>query len=433
MKKADPSHPLESEVRSYVRNFPVEIGKAQGATLYDTQGNAYTDFLAGAGTLNYGHNNPMVKQAILGYLEADGIVHALDMATAAKHRFIETFSQHILKPRGLDYRLQFCGPTGTNAVEAALKLARKATGRTNVISFTNGFHGMTQGALSVTGNNYHKQDIPGLESHNTTFMPYCNYLDEGSSIAYLRKHFEDNSSGVEIPAAMIAETVQGEGGINVASESWLKELRALCTQYGVVLIIDDIQMGCGRTGNFFSFERAGITPDIVLLSKSISGYGLPMALVLVKPELDAHWAPGQHNGTFRGHNLAFVAATATIEHYWRDDTLSQDVARKSAMVKKAFEAIAERHPQKNFDVRGLGLAYALEARADDSFAERARHACVDKKLVVETCGNRDQVLKLLPPLTIDDEQLAKGLSIISQVVDELVAADKAKPNLRRVA
>jgi diaminobutyrate-2-oxoglutarate transaminase len=416
---ADPAHPLESEVRSYVRNFPVEIDKAQGAMLFDKKGNGYIDFLAGAGALNYGHNNPEIKKAVIAYLESDGIVHALDMATVAKRRFIETFDAHILEPRRLNYRFQFCGPTGTNAVEAALKLARKATGRSNVVSFTNGFHGMTLGALAVTGNNYHKQGIPGMGSSNTTFMPYCNYLDNGGSIAFLRKHFEDASSGVEIPAAVIVETVQGEGGINVASITWLQGLRELCDAHGVILIADDVQMGCGRTGAFFSFERAGIVPDIVLLSKSISGYGLPMALVLVKPELDVHWTPGQHNGTFRGHNLAFVAATATVERYWRDEALPEAVARKSSMVSSCFGGIASAYPEKDFDVRGLGLAFGLESRADPELAVRLRAACFAKGLITETCGSRDQTLKILPPLTIPEAQLAFGLDVIREAVAEI--------------
>lgn len=421
---ADPSHPLESKVRSYVRSFPVEIQKSQGATLFDKEGNAYTDFLAGAGALNYGHNNPKIKEAILAYLDADGIVHGLDMATAAKRTFVDTFNRLVLEPRGLNYHFQFCGPTGTNAVEAALKLTRKATGRSNVISFTNGFHGMTLGALAVTGNNYHKQGIPATASAHTTFMPYCNYMDEGSSIAFLRKHLEDNSSGVDMPAAVIVETIQAEGGINIASVKWLKELRALCDQYGIMMIVDEIQMGCGRTGAFFSFERAGITPDIVLLSKSISGYGLPMALVLVKPELDKFWVPGQHNGTFRGHNLAFVAATSAIENYWANDTLMKDVARKSGLIRTAFEDIIKAYPDMQFEARGMGLVHGLESHADAEFANKIRVRSFAKRLFVETCGNRDQVLKILPPLTIDDQQLAAGLATLREAVDEAIEADR---------
>lgn len=432
-KQNDPSHPLESEVRSYVRTFPVEIGKAQGSTLYDTEGNAYLDFLSGAGALNYGHNHPEIKKAVIEYLESDGILHGLDMTTEAKHHFIETFNHVILKSRGLDYRFQFCGPTGTNAVEAALKLARKATGRLNVISFTNGFHGMTTGALAVTGNNYHKEGIPGLESNNTTFMPYCNYMDEGSSVAFLEKHLEDNSSGVSKPAAIIVETVQGEGGINVASESWLKNLRKLCSQHDIIMIVDDIQMGCGRTGNFFSFERAGIKPDIVLLSKSISGYGLPMALLLVDPKLDKHWTPGQHNGTFRGHNLAFVSAAKAVELFWSDDEFAKSVARKSLTVKKSLEQIAALYPDKQFEVRGLGLAYGLEPANDDEFAGAVRTACFKRRLILENCGSRDQVLKLLPALNISDTQLATGLATIREAVAEVIESQNRPAKIFKIA
>lgn len=429
----NPSHPLESNVRSYVRSFPVEIARAQGATLFDAEGNAYTDLLAGAGALNYGHNNPTIKQALLDYLESDGIVHGLDMATQAKREFIEHFSTLILKPRGLDYRFQFCGPTGTNAVEAALKIARKATGRSNVISFTNGFHGMTLGALAVTGNQYHKEGIPASASANTTFMPYCNYMDEGSSIAFLRKYLEDNSSGVTTPAAIILETVQAEGGVNIASISWLQQLRTLCDDYGIMMIVDEIQMGCGRTGDFFSFERANIVPDIVTLSKSIGGYGLPMALVLVNPELDKHWAPGQHNGTFRGHNLAFTAATAALKNYWADDVLMQAVKRKAQLIRDTFDAIVEAYPDMDLKARGLGLIQGLESCADETLAEAVRVRCFSKQLIVETCGNRDQVLKLLPPLTISEEQLSAALTTLRTAVDETMAANAATPSIKQAA
>ena len=221
--QTDPSHTLESNVKSYVRTFPIMVEKAKGAIITDKNGEEYLDFLAGAGTLNYGHNNPKIKEHLLEYIQSDGLIHGLDMASIAKDSFIDTFDKLILEPRGLKYKLQFCGPTGTNAVEAGLKLARKVTGRTNVIAFTNGFHGMTLGALSVTGNNYHKEGIPSTASAHTTFMPYCNYTDNlESSIKFIRDFIRDNSSGVSLPAAIILETVQGEGGLNLASKEWLR-------------------------------------------------------------------------------------------------------------------------------------------------------------------------------------------------------------------
>lgn len=414
--------PLESNVRSYCRSFPAMFTRARGARLWDAQGTEYLDFLAGAGTLNYGHNNPVIRAAVIAHLESEAVVHGLDMMTATKQQFLEDFHDIILRPRGLDYKLQFCGPTGTNAVEAALKIARKKTGRAGVISFTNGYHGMTLGALAVTGNYYHKEGIPGARAADVTFMPYNKYLDgDLDTLKLLRHYLEDNSSGVALPAAMILETVQGEGGINVAGAQWLRALRSLCDEFGVLMIVDDIQMGCGRTGEFFSFEEAGIVPDIVTLSKSIGAYGLPMALVLLKPELDI-WTPGQHNGTFRGHNLAFAAASAALNHYWRNDDLTASVGHKSALVRAALEELAARHPQAGFVVRGRGLAYGLEAKAMPGLAADIRAACFARKLIVETCGSDDQVMKMLPPLTISEAELRRGLSIIAASVDMLLAA-----------
>ena len=387
----DPSHKLESNVKSYVRSFPFKATKALGSKIYSESGEVYLDFLSGAGSLNYGHNNPNFKSAILKYIEGDNIIHGLDMATEAKNEFIETFSQIILKPRNLNYRLQFCGPTGTNAVEAAIKLARLVTNRVNIISFTNGFHGMTSGALAVTGNNYHKEGIPGTHSQYTTFMPYCGYSDNvDDSIAYIRQYLKDNSSGVNMPAAVILESVQGEGGVNVASPRWLRGIRKLCDDFGILLIVDDIQMGCGRTGDFFSFEESGIEPDIVLLSKSIGAYGLPMALVLLKPEIDL-WKPAQHNGTFRGHNLAFVAATEALKKYWLDAKFSNDIKEKSKIVENRFQKIVENNPEMDFDVRGRGLVFALESAKYPNLASDIQKKSFEQNLIIETCGSSSQV------------------------------------------
>ena len=319
---------LESNVRSYARSFSAVFSRANGTVLTDVHGNRYLDFLAGAGSLNYGHNNPVFKQALVDYIMDDGITHSLDLHTVAKERFLEAMQNVILKPRGLDnYVMQFVGPTGTNAVEAALKIARKVTGRQNVIYFTNGFHGVSMGALAVTGNSYLRA-AAGVALTNTTAMPFDGYFGEGvDTIAHLEKVLSDPSGGMDTPAAVILETVQGEGGLNVARIDWLKRLEALCNKRGIVLIVDDIQAGVGRTGTFFSFEPAGIKPDVITLSKSLSGYGLPMALVVLKRELDV-WKPGEHNGTFRGNNHAFVTATASIEHYWSTDEFQNEIQAK---------------------------------------------------------------------------------------------------------
>ncbi|HPJ39872.1 MAG TPA: diaminobutyrate--2-oxoglutarate transaminase, partial [Spirochaetota bacterium] len=304
---------IESQVRSYVRHFPTIFTKAKGSHLYDEQGKEYIDFFAGAGVLNYGHNNPKANEALIEYIKNDGIIHGLDKATSAKKEFLETFYNTILAPRNMEYKVQFTGPTGTNATETALKLVRMVKGRSNIISFTNGFHGLTMGAMSVTGNSFYR-DEAFINRQNVTFMPYDGYFGKDVNTAdYLRRFLEDSSSGVDLPAAIILETIQAEGGVNVSSEKWLQDIEKICRDYDILLIVDDIQVGNGRTGNFFSFERSGINPDVITMSKSIGG-GLPLALVLIKPELD-QWRPGEHTGTFRGNNLAFVASTQLLS-YW---------------------------------------------------------------------------------------------------------------------
>ena len=290
---------IESEVQSYARSFPRIFNKAQGEYLYDLEGNQYLDFLAGAGTLNYGHNNPILKKCLLDYIQSDGITHGLDLHTKAKGEFLTTFNEKILKPRNMDYMVQFTGPTGANAVEAAMKLARTIKKRPNIINFTNGYHGVTLGALAATGNVHHRA-AAGTPLNDISTLPYDGYLgDDIDTTAYLDKVLTDSSSGIDHPAAIIVETVQGEGGITAASISWLQNIQKICRKHDLLLIIDDIQAGCGRTGSFFSFEKMDIEPDMITLSKSLSGYGLPFAVVLIKPEHDI-WKPGEHNGTFRG-------------------------------------------------------------------------------------------------------------------------------------
>lgn len=398
---------LESEVRSYCRMFPTTFTRAKGHILYDDQQREYIDFFAGAGALNYGHNPPEIKARLLDYLASDGVTHSLDMTTEAKCRFLETFEEVVLAPRKMVYKTMFPGPTGTNAVEAALKLARKITGRSNVIAFTNGFHGMTLGSLALTGNRG-KRNGAGVALTDATHMPYCNFLGpESDTIDLLDSYLHDTSSGLEPPAAFVVETVQAEGGVNVASREWLQRLETVARRIGALLIVDDIQVGCGRTGPFFSFEPAGISPDIICLSKSLSGYGIPFAVTLLKPEHD-QWAPGEHNGTFRGHNLAFVTATAALDHYWRNDELTQQVGTRSKRLRDTLLDLAE---LTDGEVRGRGLIHGIEFE-DATLAGKICHAAFERGLIIETSGPQDQVLKALPPLTIDDEGLEKGLKIV---------------------
>ncbi|GEL76380.1 diaminobutyrate--2-oxoglutarate transaminase [Tenuibacillus multivorans] len=408
---------LESEVRSYCRNFPTVFTKAKGHKLWDENGKEYIDFFSGAGALNYGHNDPKMKDKLIEYIQDDGITHSLDKATSAKGEFIKKFNDVILKPRNLEYKMMFPGPTGTNAVESALKLARKVTGRTDIISFTKGFHGMTIGSLSVTGNASKRKGAGVPLSHSVT-MPYDNFMnDEQNTLDYLERYLEDSGSGVDIPAAMIVETVQGEGGINVARFEWLKQLDDICKRHDILLIVDDIQAGVGRTGTFFSFEKAGIKPDIVCLSKSLSGYGLPFAIALFRPELDV-WNPGEHNGTFRGNNHAFVTASAALD-YWKDDQLEKDVRNKSEITHEFLNNLVEKYPELKGTVRGRGLMVGV-ACEEPEYASKVISEAFERGLIMETSGMDDEVFKLFPAINIDEEALKAGLNIIEESVKSVV-------------
>lgn len=406
----------ESEVRSYCRAFPTVFKTGRGAFLHDEAGREYLDFFAGAGTMNYGHNHPAIKAAIIEYLQGDGVTHSLDMWTVAKRRFLETFEEVILQPRGLDYKLQFTGPTGTNAVEAALKLARKVKGRSNIVAFTNGYHGLSLGALALTGNRHFRTEA-FVNRSDASFLPFDGYLGpDVSTLDYLRKVLSDDSSGTDIPAAVILETVQAEGGIRVASPAWLQGLEQICREFGILLIVDDIQVGNGRTGDFFSFEASGIKPDLVVLSKAIGGIGTPMSLVLMRPELDV-WKPAEHTGTFRGNNLAFVGATAALE-FWRTEQFSRDIQRKSQFLREQLLALRDRSPSACVDVRGRGLIMGLEM-AQPELAKQVSREAFRRGLIIELAGPRDEVVKFLPPLTIEDDVLQRGLSIVSDIVSGL--------------
>jgi len=408
---------IESEVQSYARSFPRLFNRAKDEFLYDTEGNRYLDFLAGASSLNYGHNNARLKESLIAYIAQDGITHSLDLHTQAKGDFMNTFNEKILKPRGYDYTLQFTGPTGTNAVEAALKAVRNLTGRETVICFTNGFHGVSLGSLACTGNGHHR-GAAGISLQGAVRMPYDGYLgDDVSTIAYLEKVLSDSSSGVDKPAAAIVETVQGEGGINACSMEWLEDLYRVCRKNDVFLIVDDIQAGCGRTGTFFSFEEASFQPDFVTLSKSLSGYGLPFSLVLMRPELD-QWKPGEHNGTFRGNNHAFVTAKAAIDAYWSDDRFAKEVRRKGAMIEHRLQSIVHRYGEGHFTTCGRGMFQGINCVNGDIASDITRTA-FSQGLIIETSGSDDHVIKLLCPLTIRKENLEKGLDIIEQSIQQV--------------
>lgn len=403
---------FESEVRSYCRSFPTIFMKGKNALLFNEEGNRYIDFFSGAGALNYGHNPDFIKDKLIQFLQEDRVSHALDMYTTTKKNFLETFVEVILQPRHLDYKVQFSGPAGANSVEAALKLARLVTGRQQIFSFSGGWHGMTLGCLSVTGNKEHRK-AAGAPLPFVTFLPY----PEGphpinNSLEYIESILEDPNSGIDKPAAILMETIQAEGGIYIAPIAWLQGLRNLCDRHEILLIIDEIQVGCGRSGPFFSFERAEIKPDIVCMAKSLSGYGLPLAVTLFKRDLDV-WLPGQHTGTFRGNQLAFLAGTAALDYYWRDDEFQSATLRKGRWIKQLLEQrIAE--IDNRIIVRGLGLILGIDFSAigEVNQAKAISKYCFENGLIIECCGRDDTVIKILPPLTTEDPILEEGCALL---------------------
>ncbi|MEH0433452.1 diaminobutyrate-2-oxoglutarate transaminase [Streptomyces sp. 1222.2] len=385
----------ESNVRSYCRDFPVVFERAAGHHLWDTSGRRYVDLLCGAGSLNYGHNPPAIVERVTSYLTAGGPVQSLDLHTTAKADFLERFTSLVLQPRGLgDHVVQFPGPAGTLAVEAALKLARKVTGRTEVIAFTGGFHGASLGALAATTSPLLRGGA-GVPLTDVTILPYGDATEPDPFVAL--EHALGPDAATPPPAAILLETVQGEGGLHTAPRAWLARIRELADATGTLVIVDDIQAGCGRTGTFFSFEDAPeLRPDLVCLSKSLSGMGLPMAALLIRREID-QWAPGEHNGTFRGHNLAFVAGSAALDH-WTDPHFTHHAAELAVAIRTSLTSITDALPAGAVEVVGKGAMSGLRFPAPET-AERVREALFHADVVAETSGS-GRVLKLLPPLTI---------------------------------
>lgn len=401
----------ESEVRSYCRIFNEELDYAKGAIIKDSNGKEYIDFFCGAGALNYGHNNPYIKEKILEYIQDDRIMHALDMYTKAKCEFIKYFETNILEPRKLNYKIQFPGPTGTNAIEAALKLARKVKKRTNIWCLMGCFHGMTLGALSLT-TEIEAREGAGIPLAFAEHIPAPYMFENFDTINYMQTLLDDDHSGIEKPAAIILETVQAEGGIHVFSKEYLQSLRAFCDKNDILLIVDDIQVGCARTGTFFSFERAGIVPDIVTLSKSIGGYGMPFALTLFKPELDI-WAPGEHNGTFRGNQIAMVAAKAGLE-FFNNNNVEAETIRKGKIVENFLNNEIKPLCDK-FEIRGIGLIWGLDVH-DEALAKNISKEAFKNGLIIERAGRKNEVVKIMPPLVIEDDILKNGLAILKESV-----------------
>jgi len=402
----------ESEVRSYCRSFPAVFTDAKGSLMYDQNGKEYIDFFCGAGALNYGHNNPYIKGKVMDYLNTDGIIHAMDMMTTVKGELLEFIQNHLLKPRKMDYKIMFPAPTGTNAVEAALKLARKVKDRKNIWALMGCFHGMTLGSLALTTDRDARAGA-GSMLGDVTHIPAPYMLDGFDSIKYMEMLLNDDHSGAEKPAALIIETVQAEGGIWIFSEKWLKDVEKFCSRNDILLIIDDIQVGCARTGTFFSFERANLHPDIFVLSKSIGGgIGMPFALTFFKPELDV-WKPGEHNGTFRGNQLAMVASKAGIE-YMIENKIETGVVDKERKIQKYLKQRIDR----NYDIRGIGCIWGIDVKSGE-LSKKIAERCFEKGLICERAGRKNSVVKIMPALNIDDSLLLTGLEIICDSINEV--------------
>ncbi|MCD8513921.1 MAG: aspartate aminotransferase family protein [Nitrincola sp.] len=410
----------ESEIRGYCRIYPTVFKSASNARQVDEAGKSYIDFFAGAGVLNFGHNNPKMKKALIEFIEADGVAHSLDTSTTVKRDFIQAFADTIIVPRGWNHKMQFMGPTGTNAVEAALKLARRVTGRKTVVACTHGFHGMTLGSLALTANSYFR-NAAGVPLDHVVRMPFgCNKPCRGcklgcgtSTVDQLRAQFEDSSSGLELPAAFVVEPIQAEGGVHVASQEWLLAVQQLAKDLGALFILDDIQAGCGRTGSYFSFDGMGLDPDIVTLAKGIGGFGTPLAMNLVKPEHDKHWSPGEHTGTFRGQGFSFVAGKVAME-YFQDDSLMTEVKRKGEQMATALNTLADAS-NGAWQVRGKGMMQGIDM-GDSALSKAIVSECFNRGLLLGGCGTGGQVIKMIPPLTIPDEDLTQGLEIFAQAV-----------------
>lgn len=424
---------FESNVRSYPRKLPFAIAKAQGAWITDVENNRYLDCLAGAGTLALGHNHPDILQSIQNVLTSGLPLHTLDLTTPLKDEF-SAYLLSLLPRQGKEYCLQFCGPSGADAVEAAIKLAKKHTGRSGIISFSGGYHGMTHGALSVTGNLSPKEAIHGLMPE-VQFLPYpheyrCPLGVGGEAgVAALSYYFEnlitDVESGVRKPAAVILEAVQGEGGVNPAPAAWLQRIRKVTQEHGILLIIDEVQAGFSRTGKMFAFEHAGIEPDIIVMSKAVGG-GLPLAVLGLKKEFDA-WEPGHHTGTFRGNQLAMATGLTTLK-YLKDKNIADKVAQQGEWLKGKLKQLQKRYPAIG-QVRGLGLMLGLEMvkpeeaqdhmgcyPADGAVSALIQKKCFEHGLILERGGRGGCVLRLLPSLLITDDELEIFLSKFEQAL-----------------
>lgn len=428
----------ESSARTYPRSLELAIDRARGAVVEDMDGDEYIDCLAGAGTLALGHNHPVVTEAVQAVIEADRPMHTLDVTTPLKERYVDELFGALPDAFAENARVQFCGPAGTDAVEAALKLVKTATGNRSVLSFQGGYHGMTHGSLSLTGDTGPKAEVPGLMS-NVHHLPFPDphrpafgldgEAEARANARYVEHLLDDPKSGVTDPAGVVVELVQGEGGARPAPHEWASDLRRITRERDIPLVVDEIQTGLGRTGSMWAFEDAGITPDVVTCSKAVGG-GLPLAVMLYDESLD-EWGPGAHAGTFRGNQLAMAAGRATIEYVLEND-LDEHAAAMGRHLRDRLEPLTE-HDEVG-TVRGRGLMLGVEfvdpaggspAPADGDLAEAVQGGCLDRGLIVETGGRDGATARFLPPLVVSREQVDRIADRFTEAVEAALAAEVA--------
>lgn len=427
----------ESSARTYARSFPIVPVRAHGMTVEGADGRRYLDCLAGAGTLALGHNHPVVTEAVRRTVDGGAPLHVLDLATPQKDEFTDALFASLPPAFADRARIHFCGPAGTDAVEAALKLMRTATGRHGLLAFTGAYHGMTAGALAVSGRaGAVRSPVPGAGA-GVTRLPYpysyrCPFGVGGErgaalSAAYAERLLDDPDGGVEPPAAMVVEAVQGEGGVVPAPDGWLREMRRITAERGIPLVVDEVQTGVGRTGAFWAVEHSGIVPDAMVVSKAVGG-SLPLAAVVYREEYDV-WPPGAHTGTFRGNTLAMAAGAATVRFVAREG-LARRAAEVGARMTARLEALAAEVPAIG-DVRGRGLMIGVELvdpagepdacgalPAAPHTAARVRAACLERGLIVELGGRHGATVRLLPPLVITDAEAEAVLDRLADAVAE---------------
>ena len=429
----------ESNARSYPRKFPFALAKAKGSWVQDVEGNQYLDFLCGAGTLALGHNYPEINQAMIDLLAGDFPLHTLDLTTAVKDEFVHTLLSLLPSPLRENAKIQFCSPSGTDATDAALKLCKTATGRSSIIAFQGGYHGMGHGALACTGNLSAKSKINGLMPE-VQFMPLpysyrCPFGLGGekgldAACAFFERTLKDPESGVKKPAAVIIEPVLGEGGVIPVPFKFMQTIRRVTEELDIPMIVDEIQCGIGRTGKFYAFEYSGIVPDVILSSKAVGG-SQPLAVVIYNKKLDI-WTPGAHAGTFRGNQLAMKAGTILIKKVSEPDFLS-DVKRKGQIIIDRLTALKNRVSIIG-DVRGLGLMIGVEFidpnggkdimgkfLPSGEIASKVQKLCFENHFIMEKGGRNGSVMRCLCALNVTDEEISKAMEIFEKCVIEVDA------------